>query len=201
MFRVHSRAAVVVLGTLLLSAAAGANTLTVNLAGGSIADPITDSGGTVLPVGDEVFVYASTILLDESDLFTTIFRVTVTGLEFVSPANVVEASTIGSGIVPPVNEQGRWRSSLALGNVSNPVVPDGSLLYLIAVDDVGLSLAMEAGISPDAYQVSFPPMEGAPNLDDFTYTSFATVPIPEPGTILLMGSGLLALAARRRRAG
>ena len=178
----------------------------LNFSGGSIADRITDSATNSLGPGDMVILFNSPTALDAGDLFTTIFNALPGGgLALVSPASSVLTSSVGAGISPPIDTAGRLRGSLDLGNTSSPLVPVASFLHLIAVDASSLALAAEAGISADVFQVpSLPgPSDTPPLPKDFAFGGFATIPIPEPGTLMLVAMGLagMGLLQRRSRSG
>jgi hypothetical protein len=161
-----------------------------------IADPITDSSAVNLDVGDAVFIYASATQLDAGDLFSVIFDLLPGGgLAFVDPSSVDLTSSIGAGISPPINLEGRLVGQLNLGDTSAPLRPEGTWLHLVAIDTADLASATEAGISADIFQIpSLPdPDDNPPFPVDFVYGGFATVPIPEPGTFWLVIAGLVAL--------
>jgi hypothetical protein len=191
----------VLLGIGLLAAPAQGATLSLNFSGGSLADPITDSSATDLDVGDLVFIYASATQLDAGDLFSVIFDpLPGGGLAFVDPSSIDLTSSIGAGISPPINLEGRLRAVLNLGDTSAPLRPEGTWLHLIAIDTADLASATEAGISADIFQIpSLPNPDDPPPLPvDFVYGGFATVPIPEPGTFWLVIAGLAALQRVKR---
>jgi hypothetical protein len=185
---------------LFLASPSQAVTLSLNFSGGSVADRITDSFGTPLDAGDQIFLYGSSTALDSSDLFSSIFQVLPGGgLSFLTPADVLLTTSIG--ISPPLNLDGTVRGQLDLGNIQSPTVATGTFLFLIAIDAGDLGLATEAGISSDSFPVpALPDMNGLPPLPvEFDAGGFATVPVPEPGTGTLLLAGLLVLAGRRNR--
>ena len=181
---------------------AAAVTQLLNFDGGSLADRITDSAASSLDAGDLVILFNSPSALDAGDLFTTIFNVLPGGgVELANPGNSVLTSSIGAGISPPIDTVGRLRGSLDLGDTSSPLVSVGSFLHLVAVDASSLALATEAGISPEVFQIlSLPdPSDLPPFPIDFVFGGFSTVPIPEPGTLVLTMFGLAGLGILQRR--
>lgn len=193
----------VVLAALLLSASPSrAVTLSLDFSGGSIADPITDSIGTALGVGEQIFLYASPTVLDSSDLFSSIFQLLPGGgLSFITPAAVLVSTSIGSGIAPPTFLEGRVRGQLDLGNLQSPTVATGTLLFLLAIDAIDLAQATEAGIAIDSFTVPLLPDINAdpPLAVDYTTGGFATVVVPETTAALLVVFGFLGVTLARSR--
>ncbi len=179
--RRSSLAILVFLAVGVLAVPAQGVTLALNFSGGSLVDPITDSSVVDLDSGDAIFLYSSATVLDADDLFSEIFAPQPGGgLDWNDPSSVVLSSSIGSGISPPVNLEGRVRGQLDLGNTDSPLRSEGTWLLLIAIDAADLASATEAGISADAFGIpSLPDPNDAPPLPvDFSYGGFATAPIP-----------------------
>ena len=65
-------------------------------------------------------------------------------------------------------------------------LPNGQVYYVTIVDDSGIS------------QLDFYSDAGHCANDGYGIDRFTAAPVPEPGTLLLLGAGLMGLAARRR---